>query len=409
MISIPAKFAIAPEALDEVEKASIELAQYLETQAEASPHGQAAGGGIAKQPIPVKGFRKGYAEHAASVADSIKEFAATGVGAIWQIAERIAQMRSRLNRKEFRAFVSELLEWTGSEARKYLDIERAFRGFDFSRLAILEPFTLLRLRTKRYAPVVERLREEPVITSRSVQKIIKELLPKQPKKKKSGDRDQAILQRHPNTADGTFYYTLKNTNLSDKTGLWLEEQLKTRTVGQVLEQAANRESEIEERDRRIAELEARLAQVESAQIVEQEGGLRGDSPRNMPEVAPQVTPQPETLQNWEEFAQSVQSDRSTLLKTVKDWTPEQRQQLPVLLSGHLEENPSKLNEVIRWVPEKLLKAALANLSFDVQKITGCRFVSLEHLNTRNEQWIFANATNELYLVFGRDDFAIAQF
>ena len=387
MISIPAKFAIAPEALDEVEKASIELAQYLETQAEA----------IAKQPIPVKGFRKGYAEHAASVADSIKEFAATGVGAIWQIAERIAQMRSRLNRKEFRAFVSELLEWTGSEARKYLDIERAFRGFDFSRLALLEPFTLLRLRTKRYAPVVERLREEAAITSRSVQEIIKELLPKQPKKKADRDRDQAILQRHPNTADGTFYYTLKNTNLSDKTGLWLEEQLKTRTVGQVLEQAANREYEIEERDRRIAELEARLARVESAQTVEQA------------EVAPQVTPQPETLQNWEEFAQSVQSDRPTLLKTVKDWTPEQRQQLPVLLSGHLEENPSKLDEVMRWVPEKLLKAALANLSFDVQKITGCRFVSLEHLNTRNEQWIFANATNELYLVFGRDDFAIAQF
>lgn len=191
--------AIAPQTLDEVEKASIELAEYLEAQARA----------IASQPIPTKGFRKGYAEHAAEVSDSIKEFAATGVGAIWKIAERIAQMRSRLNRKEFRAFVFSLLEWTGSEARKYLDIERAFRGFDFSRLAILEPFTLLRLRTKRYAPVVERLREETVITSRSVQEIIKELLPKLPLKKESGDRDQAILQRHPNTADGTEHWGKK--------------------------------------------------------------------------------------------------------------------------------------------------------------------------------------------------------
>ena len=199
--------AIAKQTLDEVEKASIELAEYLEAECCRGklPKGYllAQARAIAKQPIPAKGFRKGYAEHAAEVSDSIKEFAATGVGAIWKIAERIAQMRSRLNRKEFRAFVFSLLEWTGSEARKYLDIERAFKGFDFSRLALLEPFTLLRLRTKRYAPVVERLREETVITSRSVQEIIKELLPKLPLKKKSGDRDQAILQRHPNTADGT--------------------------------------------------------------------------------------------------------------------------------------------------------------------------------------------------------------
>ena len=76
--------AIAPQPVDEVEKASIELAQHLEAQARAT----------ASQAIPTKGFRKGCAEHAAEVSESIKEFTASGIGAIWQIADKIAQMRS---------------------------------------------------------------------------------------------------------------------------------------------------------------------------------------------------------------------------------------------------------------------------------------------------------------------------
>lgn len=172
---------------------------------------------------------------------------------------------------------------------------------------------------------------EQLITPHSVQELIKELLPKQPRKKEGSNRDQAALQRHPNTEDGTFYYTLKNANLSDRAGLWLEQQLETQTVGQVLERAASRESEIEERDRRIAELETRLAQFESTQTAERV------------EVASETTPHPEVPQTWEEFAHSMQSDRSILLDTVKDWTPERKQQLPSLLAAHLEYNPNRLD------------------------------------------------------------------
>lgn len=188
------------------------------------------------------GFRQGYAEHAASIAEKIKESSAASCETLLQMAAWIQEARSHLNRKEFSSFVRDLLEWLGSDARKYINIARVFEGFELSRLSALEPFTLVKLCGKRYQPVVEALKEEVSATSVRVQELVKELLPKQPKKKKpASDYGDAVLQRHPNVEDGTFYFTLKNANLADNVGLWLQRKLENQTIGQVLQQASEAE------------------------------------------------------------------------------------------------------------------------------------------------------------------------
>ena len=164
------------------------------------------------------GFRKGYSSDATITAQKILAAGALATEKILQMAGWIQGNKSRLKRKEFSAFVKQLLQWVGEEARKYLDIAKAFEGFDLSRLINLEPYTLLKLRSKRYAPVVEKLREQPVITSKLVQDLIGELLPKLSRKKPT----EAISAWKPCRSGGGRYYQVQ---LHDEaTGLSIEQQ-----------------------------------------------------------------------------------------------------------------------------------------------------------------------------------------
>ena len=170
-----------------------------------------------------------------------------------------------------------------------------------------------------------------------------------------------------------------------------------------------------------------------------------------------LTPVPveHTFPTWIEFADTVQCDRTTLLNTVKPWSLQERQSLSVLLVDYLSEDQSNLDQVA-WVPDKLLNSALSKLSFTVTKISGpdnmidapeleyisgCRFVSVQHLGVRRplgtpvallgarvcrfgllppatplqsprphwthrEQWLFEGYGGRMLTVFGRDDFKI---
>lgn len=103
------------------------------------------------------GFRKEHREYTTATAKETLVAGQSATETILQMAAWIQEMRSHLNRKEFSAFVKGLLQWVGDEARKYLDIARVFEGFDLSQLVCLEPFTILKLRSKKYAPVVALL------------------------------------------------------------------------------------------------------------------------------------------------------------------------------------------------------------------------------------------------------------
>jgi len=197
-------------------------------------------------PEILKKFRRGYGEDAAQVAAQLRGIAVTSAEGILRQAKLLLNMKERLNRKEWGVWLREVIGWFGNEATPYLQIAKVFRDFDPDVFRELEPFTILKLRTKRYAPLVARLREELAITSDLIQKFIQEVMPKQSRRKKAAPNyGEAVLKQRLNPEDGTFYFSL-NANLSDKHGSWLEDKLENCTVGQVLEHAAALEKQVEE-------------------------------------------------------------------------------------------------------------------------------------------------------------------
>jgi len=211
-------------------------------------------------PGNLKKFRRGYGDHAAQVAQQLKGIIVTSAEGILQKAKLILDTKLHLNRKEWGVWLREMLGWFGNEATPYLQIAKMFKDFEPAGFRELEPFTILKLRTKKYAPIVARLREELAITSQVIQNLIKEVIPKQSRQKKAAPNyGEAVLKQRLNAEDGTFYFTL-NANLGDKPGSWLEGKLENCTVGQVLEQAAALEQQVEERHAMQEVLDAQIEQ-----------------------------------------------------------------------------------------------------------------------------------------------------
>ncbi len=196
-------------------------------------------------PETLKKFRRGYGEEAELVAAQLRGIAVTSAEGVLRFSKLLSKLKERLNRKEWGVWLQEVLGWFGKEVTPYLQITKTFGKFNPSVFRELEPFTLLKIRTKRYAPLVERLREELVVTSELIQNFISEVIPTPSKRKKAAPNyGEAVLKQRLNPDDGTFYFSL-NANLSDKHGSWLEEKLENCTVGQVLEQAAALEKRVE--------------------------------------------------------------------------------------------------------------------------------------------------------------------
>lgn len=77
-----------------------------------------------------------------------------------------------------------------------------------------------------------KLREQAIITPNLVQALIKQLVAKQDRNRKiTSARSDSVLTRHPNGSDGTFCFTLKEVNLSDNVGTWLEQKLENLSFG----------------------------------------------------------------------------------------------------------------------------------------------------------------------------------
>ncbi len=245
--------AVAPALVENKEEANTPISTLPEAD-HTSAQSQAL------TPEFLKKFRSGYRDDAAQVASQLREIAVTSAEGILRQAKLLLKMKERLNRKEWGVWLREVLGWFGNEATPYLQIAKVFREFDPAVFRKLEPFTILKLRTKRYAPLVARLREELAITSDLIQNFIKEVIPKQSRRKRAAPNyDEAVLKQRLNAEDGTFYFSL-NVNLGDKQGSWLEQRLENCTVGQVLEQAAALEKQAEERRHERSVLEGEIEQ-----------------------------------------------------------------------------------------------------------------------------------------------------
>lgn len=120
-------------------------------------------------------------------------------------------------------------------------------------------------------------------------------------------------------------------------------------------------------------------------------------------------------QTWVELAQAVGQNTQKLLQAANRITTEQRRGLASLLAAHLCQNPEHLSQ-LAWVPAKLRDRALERLTFTlrriggaanvldayIESISGYKFVAVEHLGTRNEQWVFQLEEGNRLAVFGVD-------
>ena len=119
-------------------------------------------------------------------------------------------------------------------------------------------------------------------------------------------------------------------------------------------------------------------------------------------------------QTWTAIAAAVNHDGEKLKQAAVRMTPEERSCLTQMLAAHLCNEPSALNQ-LAWVPVKLRDKALKQLTFTIRRIAGIgvhdasleyvsgyKFVSLEHLGTRNERWIFEAEDGSKLAVFGVD-------
>ena len=144
--------------------------------------------------------------------------------------------------------------------------------------------------------------------------------------------------------------------------------------------------------RKLLTRDARIAELEQREFA------GGSFPQQHRELAQTPVPVPveHNFSSWLEFADTVVCNRTELINTVKKWSLQERQSLSALLAEYLGEEQDAL-DLVTWVPDKLLHSALSKLSFcvskisgpdnmidepEIEEISGCRFVSVQHLGIR---------------------------
>lgn len=327
-----------------------------------------------EQPLSSEGVRKGTEHLMSQMAQTFNTAARAVVEQAFTIGRTLSQAKKNLKRSEYKLFLAKP-GWTVIKANKYLKLVKIFDGFSLDQLGRLSLDTLFTLCGSRYQKLVTKLRELPELTQTLVEQLMKEYRLARVRK----PRESVTGWKRNQSGGGRHYQILLH---DEETAIKIEQIAQEQ---QVLPQRVIKEA---------------IALYVPSQVE--------------PDLNLAV------LQNWQEFAEQVGRDRNRLLKLVKEWTPEQRQKLSELLATHLRSNPDALSKVVGWVTGNLLKAALRQLSFVVQKIGDpdnltdnphvdyirCRFLSVEYLGTKYEQWVFADVNNRLLPIFGRHEFAI---
>lgn len=384
------------------------------------------------------GIRPVLRDIAFKTALDVRRLSAQTVEQALQMGRWLWRMQRDLKRKEYSVFLS-LLGWASRKARKFINLAKTFDEFEPSRLFGVELTTLLSLTLGRYSSVVAQLQEVENISQELVERLIKE---KRPPRKPNGAPMPGWKQNE--SGGGRHYVALydEETSLSIQRQAASEGILAQRVIAEAVALREHRQAQpsvseikkqyqeelkaavdemrncqiemqrqIIERDRRIAELEAQLdSKVQTQNMANNDAG----SPEQESAPAPTAEPQPDSeplhaYTEWESFATAVGFDRSRFIGVVKHWSSSERATLPPLLAAYLEAHPGAFDETLSWVSPNLLKAALSRLTFTVQSIPGCRFLSLEYLGRDCEQWIFEDRNHRLIPLSSRQDFAIECF
>lgn len=203
-------------------------------------------------------IRTGLRDVASETARNIQQLSQATVEQALKIGQRLWRMQRNLKRKEYGVFLN-ILGWTTTKARKFINLAKVFDRFEPSQLIRVELTTLLSLCSKRYQQVVATLREIPEISQELVEQLMK----------------QSRLQRKPlqnpfsgwkqsRSGGGRYYNVLLH---SESVGLSIEQQAQAEGVlpQKVIEEAVALRSKHKSAPVQIDEYYA--AQLEELQTV----------------------------------------------------------------------------------------------------------------------------------------------
>lgn len=186
---------------------------------------------------------------------------------------QLLEAKERMTRRgEFSGFKNSL-NLTTTDVRKCMSFAATFGDWAIEKIVVIASATnIFSLCQKKYAEVVEHLHSASVVTREFVQRLLKEFRGKAAaERKKSKEKanvpknDGDVLQQHIDGDSGT-YYTLSEANLSEKVGSALAEQLKERSLGQILAQALEPSPDRQEVERLQRQIVDAVSEMRGVQI-----------------------------------------------------------------------------------------------------------------------------------------------
>lgn len=219
----------------------------------------------------LESIRMGLRDVANETARNIQQLSQATVEQAMDIGQRLWRMQRDLKRKEYSVFLN-ILGWATTKARKFINLAKVFDGFEVSQLIRVELTTLLTLCSKRYQEVVSQLRETQEITQQLVEQLMKQSrTPRKPVQERVSGWKQ-------NRVGGTRRYEVLLH--SEDVGLSIEQQASSEGIlpQKVIEEAVALRSQHKSSPVRIDEYYA--AQLEELQtVVEHARSLNAENRR----------------------------------------------------------------------------------------------------------------------------------
>lgn len=427
MVSHATHFAIALERVDESVVDGNEIYEELEQASNA----------IAPDPL----FDFIHPDHQEFAIATAREFNSSQVERIqneMRQGRQILEAKERLTRRKEFSQWKQSLSATAADIRKKVKLVLTFSDFPIEKIvAIASAVNIYTLCAPRFALVVEKLRELPVLAADRIKQMVKESRPARSPKQ----QQESSIEWQRDLSGGSRHLSI---NLyDDELAVEIKSVAEERqiTAQKAIAEAFRKSKLVEQaqRERREAIAEVKEKQIELQKenirlndIVQQQNeyiqGLKAQvavprvqsSANLVKEAKPAIYI--EDFNTWEELAEAVNSESDRFVAVTKLASDQERSKFAQLLSQFCERKSNALDR-IDWVPPRFLDSALRYLSFSVQQFTdtspseepvfedvsGCKFVSLKNFGVPGERWVFQLPDGRNVPIFERSRFAIEKF
>jgi hypothetical protein len=444
MISNVTRSAIDLEQVDELVVVGNDIYEELEQVASA----------IAPDPsfAYIHSAHREFAEDTASVFNRVRL-----EQVLYELAQgqRVLDAKERLTRRREFSQWKQALSATAADIRRWVKLVLTFGDFPLEKVvAIARAVNIYALCVPRFASLVERLRELPVLAADVIKQMLKEARPpRKPKQRQEVPTQPEVpsgwnaapsheVEWQQDASGGGRHLSLNLYDDALNTEIKQVAEEKQITAAQAIADAFRKSKLVEEAQRSRSEA---ITEIREKQIELQKENIRladmiQQQERCIQELKAQVVdiPKPpsstasvkevkpaiyiEHFDTWEELAKAVNSESDRFVAVIKLASTQERSQFVQLLSAFCERELNALDQ-LDWVPPRFLDSALRYLSFSIQQfadtglaedpvietVLGCKFVSVKDFGVSGERWVFQLPNGKNIPVFERSQFAIEKF